>query len=500
MVGKKERIHSGAGLFGPLRNLYLRSSLAQKIRVSYVILLLPVLVLLIVALFSLWRSNRQYGHMIHSAVEASRFSLDFQKDYDYETYLLIVGNKTPEESTLDEMLKEAGQIVNSLEGITDGESNRKRMASVRKYLTNLESYQRHIEENLAEGNRYDDNIRIWENDVQIVTSLIRETFFEYIYYEIRDLQASHDEYQMFFMTMIRILVILFVALVALIILMSYIFPKSITRPIRQLEAVTDQVAKGDLLVRSEVRTDDEVGALSDSLNVMIDKINDLLAQVTTEQIRLRKAEFRLLQSQINPHFLYNTLDAIVWLAEAGQMDEVVRMVGSLSAFFRTSLNQGRDIVTLREELQHVRSYLEIQQTRYQDILQYEIEVPDTLDPCLIPKITIQPLVENALYHGVKNKRGKGRITVSGSREDGVCRITVEDNGIGMSRERLARVQAGIRDKEASGSEVYGLYNVNERIRLNFGDPYGISIDSEEGKGTRVTILLPGNAAARSTDS
>ena len=499
----REKIENGEKknrVVGPVRALYSRSSLAQKIRVSYVILLLPVLILMLVSLFSLWRSNRQYGHMIHSAVAASRFSLDFQKDYDYETYLLIVGNKTIEESTLDEMLKEAGQIVDSLEGITDEEANRKRLASVRKYLTNLESYQRHIEENLSEGNRYDDNIEIWENDVQIVTSLIRETFFEYIYYEIRGLQASHDEYQAFFMTMIRILAILFAVFIVLILLMSYIFPKSITRPIRRLEAVTDQVAKGDLSVRSDVRTADEVGALSDSLNVMIDKINDLLDQVTTEQIRLRKAEFQLLQSQINPHFLYNTLDAIVWLAEAGQMDEVVRMVGSLSAFFRTSLNQGRDIVTLREELQHVRSYLEIQQTRYQDILRYEIEVPECLTACLIPKITIQPLVENALYHGVKNKRGKGLITITGYADGGNCRITVEDDGIGMNRERLRQVQAGIRDKEGTGSEIYGLYNVNERIRLNFGDPYGITIDSEEGKGTSVTILLPGSSGKNGTDS
>ena len=134
------------------------------------------------------------------------------------------------------------------------------------------------------------------------------------------------------------------------------------------------MAKGDLTVRSDVTGGVEAQVLSDSLNTMIDKINELLEQVKTEQIRLRKAEFELLQSQINPHFLYNTLDAIVWLAEAGEQKKVVSMVGSLSDFFRISLNQGQDILDVKEELQHVRSYLEIQQMRYQDILQYELSL------------------------------------------------------------------------------------------------------------------------------
>ena len=230
--------------------------------------------------------------------------------------------------------------------------------------------------------------------------------------------------------------------------------------------------------------------LSDSLNAMIDKINELLDQVTTEQIRLRKAEFELLQAQINPHFLYNTLDTIVWLAEAGDQKRVVSMVGNLSDFFRTSLNQGKDIISIREELAHVRSYLEIQQVRYQDILRYEITVPEDLYEYKIPKITIQPLVENALYHGIKNKRGQGTITVSGKRNENGFVLYVRDNGIGMTQERLKEVRAGIQKLSYTGKEIYGLYNVNERIRLNFGETYGISIESTYGEGTCVSISLP----------
>lgn len=473
-----------------LRKIYHNSTLATKIRYSYLLLLIPIVAFLIFCFCNLWSSNRKYEDMLNSAMVASEFSLDFKKDYDYETYLLIVENKTLDESKLGEMLKEANRIVDGLEELTDSKENRNRLASAKKYLNNLQIYKERIEQNLKDGNKYENNIEIWENDVQIVTALMRETIFQYIYYEIKDIQKARTEYQDFFMQMIRFSIIAFALILILITFLSYYIPLSITHPIRKLSEVTDQVAKGDLTVRSDVRSGAEVSVLNDSLNTMIDKINELLEQVKTEQGRLRKAEFELLQSQINPHFLYNTLDTIVWLAEAGEQKKVVDMVGSLSDFFRTSLNQGKDMVSVKEELQHSRSYLEIQQVRYQDILQYEIQVPEPLFCYLIPKITIQPLVENALYHGIKNKRGIGKIMITGKREKDYFVLIVEDNGAGMSRERLEAVREGMNQKSQTEKDIYALYNVNERIRLNFGQKYGLSIDSVLGEGTTVQVMLP----------
>ena len=361
-----------------VKKLYIESSLATKIRISYFVLLVPVIIFLFISFFNLWNSNRKYEDIIQSAVVASDFSLDFKKDFDYETYLLIVGNKTIEESSLDDLLGEANRVVENLEKLTDSPDNSKRLKSAGKYLKNLERYKTRIEENLAEGNNYETNMQIWENDVQIVTELLRETIFQFIYYEIRDIQQAREEYQLFYMKIVKYLLISFVGIIILIVLLSYFIPQSITRPIRKLSKVTNQVAKGDLTVRAEDTIGSEMRVLSHSFNAMIDKINELLDQVTKEQVRLRKAELELLQAQINPHFLYNTLDTIVWLAEAGDQKKVVSMVGSLSEFFRTSLNQGRDIITIEEELKHVRSYLEIQQVRYQDILEYEIRVPQEL--------------------------------------------------------------------------------------------------------------------------
>lgn len=473
-----------------IKAIYQKSTLAAKIRISYLLVIIPMLVLLIVSVFNLWSSNRKYENMLNSAVAASDFSLDFKKDFDYETYLLIVGNKTVGESGLNGLLRDANQVVEQLENLTDSKVNNERLDSAKKFLGNLEIYKGRIEENIAEGSNYEKNIEIWENDVQIVTGLLRETMLQYIYYEIRDIQQTRSSYQQFDVLLIRFLIIAAVFVTVAVLVMSYYIPQSITRPIRILSEATDQVAKGDLSIHTEVYAGSDVTLLSESFNKMIDKINELLVQVKQEQIHLKNAELELLQSQINPHFLYNTLDTIVWLAEAGDQKKVVSMVGSLSKFFRTSLNQGKDIISIQEELQHVRSYLEIQQVRYQDILEFEIAVPEELFLYRIPKITIQPLVENALYHGIKNKRGLGKIIISGEKKENDFLLYVTDNGIGMKEERLKQIENRIEQKSSEEKEIYGLYNVNERIRLKFGQEYGISIASTYMEGTKVQIKLP----------
>ena len=420
--------------------------LAGQIRVSYLLLLIPVLIFLLVVYYYLWQTNKTYEEMLNSVVQASEFSLDFKKDFDYETYLLIVGNKDPEESAVDTMLSDARRAVTGLENYTNNEENRDRLLSISRYLDNMETYLERIRANLERGDRYEDNMTIWENDIQIVSTLISESFTEYIYYENKQLQTAQEENRRFFLSILRVSAMFFIVLILIILIYSYFMPLSITRPIEE--------------------------------------------QVRREQTRLRKAEFELLQAQINPHFLYNTLDAIVWSAESGNEKQVVSMVGNLSNFFRTSLNRGKDVITVREDLLHVRSYLEIQKVRYEDILEFEIDVPETVTGSPIPKITLQPLVENALYHGIKNRRGGGRISITGEETENAVLLRVSDNGAGMSPERLAEVRRGLTGGAPDEGTIYGLYNVGERIRLHFGEEYGISIDSTEGEGTVVTVRLP----------
>ena len=223
--------------------------------------------------------------------------------------------------------------------------------------------------------------------------------------------------------------------------------------------------------------------MSEHLEEYVDKIKE-------DERKMRHAELRLLQEQINPHFLYNTLDTIVWLVEGNHSDKAVNVVVSLSDFFRIVLSKGREVITIREEEKHIRSYLEIQQVRYRDILDYEIDIEEKLYPYYIQKLTLQPLVENALYHGIKTKRAKGTIRVIG-RLDGDCiRLEVSDDGIGMDVDTLARIRNDITKPCKETEAGFGLANVNERIRMNYGAEYGMKIDSVEGKGTTIVVTIP----------
>nr|WP_253940793.1 histidine kinase [Fundicoccus ignavus] len=210
--------------------------------------------------------------------------------------------------------------------------------------------------------------------------------------------------------------------------------------------------------------------------------------MTEEQELLRKTEFELLQAQINPHFLYNTLDSIIWLAESEQSELVVQMVSSLGAFFRTSLSNGKDVINLETEMKQVESYLEIQKIRYNDVLEYSIELDSSLYSYQIPKLSLQPLVENALYHGIKLKRGKGKIRLSGEIEDEQIVIRVWDNGVGMSQRQLKDLSRNVNSEKRLTQ--LGLMNVQQRLRLYFVQGSGLSFNSVEGEWFEVQVRFP----------
>ncbi|SFF18572.1 two-component system, sensor histidine kinase YesM [Paenibacillus algorifonticola] len=297
---------------------------------------------------------------------------------------------------------------------------------------------------------------------------------------------------------IRQLIIISVLLsIVFAITLHYFITARLTRPIQLLKSKMRLAAGGFLEVKVQPSGHDEIADLGNSFNIMLEKIKRLLKQSIEEQEHLQKAELRTLQAQINPHFLYNTLDSIVWMAEAGRSGQVIQLVQALSRFFRISLNRGRDWIALKDELEHVQSYLIIQQMRYRDILEYELDVPEALKDLPILKMTLQPIVENALYHGIKNKRGKGliRITAYASHDSDVY-LMIEDNGIGMKPERLAELREALRMQhipEETGSEVsggFGLHNVQQRLRLYYGEAYTVIVESEDQLGTKVTIRIP----------
>ena len=211
---------------------------------------------------------------------------------------------------------------------------------------------------------------------------------------------------------------------------------------------------------------------------------------------MRQLDLRLLQEQINPHFLYNTLDTIVWLIEGNKADEAVDMVVTLSDFFRLVLSGGKEFITLREEKQHINSYLEIQKVRYRDILEYDIRIDEELYDYQILKLTLQPLVENAIYHGIKYKRAKGCIHISGEKDGDILRLIVSDNGVGREEEELEQLRREMERPCRETEKGFGLANVNERIHMYFGGEYGLGIESGKMVGTTVTLTIPATKAKR----
>ena len=276
--------------------------------------------------------------------------------------------------------------------------------------------------------------------------------------------------------------------VALALAVAVLLSRAISRPLRQLADTMGAVERGDFSVRSRVRSHSEVGRLSDSFNHMVATISDLMEQQKQAEAQKRQAEWDLLQAQIKPHFLYNTLDSIIWMSHAGHNEEVVEMTRALAQLLRISIDRGSEIVPLRRELDHVESYLTIQKMRYREKLCYELDIePDTL-PCLLPKLVLQPLVENAIYHGIKVKEQGGTVRIASMLDEDKLLLTVEDDGVGMTAEQLA----GILDRKPSGEGTsnIGVRNVNERLRLYFGDDCGLKFFSEPGKGTLVMLVLP----------
>lgn len=279
------------------------------------------------------------------------------------------------------------------------------------------------------------------------------------------------------------IVLLFVA-----ISVSFFISNLATKRIRILSGAMQDVRQGNLETSISLNGNDELSDLAEDFNVMVVDIKKLMHKVYQQQKEERQRELQVLQSQINPHFLYNTLDTLQWKALEHGAHELSDLIVSLSSFFRISLSKGKEFITLEKELEHVKNYLVIQQFRYRDILEYNIDCDTELFKCSLPKILIQPLVENAIYHGIKPKLGNGAIRISVFEEDDILKIVVKDDGVGMNKEKLNQIKNNL-DKHYTGNN-YGLYNVSRRIFLNFGEDYGLDIDSEKNAGTTVTVRLP----------
>ena len=290
----------------------------------------------------------------------------------------------------------------------------------------------------------------------------------------------------------QFLVLMVIACTALAALMVFILSYTITRPINRLAAGMKKVQEGDFSVRLPNKNHrDDIGKLTDSFNFMTDKIEVLIKEVYQEKIAQKNAEMEALQAQINPHFLYNTLDSVNWmLIDKGDFEtsEVIVCLGNLMKY---CLDKHNSMVPLEKEMDYVLSYLYIQKNRLEARLAYEINIDDNVKTWSVPKLIIQPVVENAIIHGSERTRQPVKVTITAQEYEGLLAVTVEDDGMGMEPEELKCLQRALEDKDGTGSSI-GLRNVERRIRLHYGEEYRLFIDSVKGKGTRVVMRVPRN--------
>ena len=287
-----------------------------------------------------------------------------------------------------------------------------------------------------------------------------------------------------------IYVLVAIGLMAVALFFSRFVAKSITLPIQRLCDSMERVQEGDFSVSDiVVDSENEIGSLTKSFNVMTQRIHELMAQNIREQEAKRKSELKALQSQINPHFLYNTLDSIIWMAEGKKNEEVVLMTASLARLLRQSISNEDELVSIGQEIEYARGYLTIQKMRYKDKLEFWIEVEPSILNIRLIKLVLQPVIENAIYHGLKYKESRGLLLVKGFMKNGNAVLQVIDDGVCMDQETLDHIYE--RHKVDYHSNGVGIYNVQKRLQLYYGNEYGIVYESKPGEGTTATITIPG---------
>ena len=469
----------------------------KKILTLAAVVTLPFILLVMYLLASMASYSNTYSEIVSNMTVANNYNLNFKEEMDESLYKLVVGYVTLDNIESDKSLKNPYVLIEELRSeftrltaITTESESKLWLESLLRNINALEKRVDDIVDSIDAGGRYSENIEMLDNNIYILTELIQDDIQYYIYYQTRYMEKVTDTLQKQIGRFMVVCSILIAVLIAVVAVSAVMIVSGILQPIRQLNSVTEKIAQGDFNARAQVNSDDEVAELAVSFNKMAGNMQSLIDKVKEDEGKMRKADLRLLQEQIQPHFLYNTLDTIVWLIESNEPDEAVTMVVTLSDFFREILSKGKEFISIKEEEKHISSYLQIQEMRYRDILEYDIQLDQVIYKYQILKLTLQPVVENALYHGIKYKRAKGCIHIHGEKEGDIIRLTVRDDGVGMDEEELAQLRQQIEKPCQETEKGFGLANVNERIHMYFGYEYGMKIESEKGKGTTVEIVIP----------
>lgn len=479
-------------------------SLSRSLTSISIAAIVPMFILSSYLLWALSSAINAYSGINNNISYANKYVMDFKERIDYTMYLAVIGNKSINEIETGKTTVNGIITVNPYSYIQELESacnklslnatvpgNTNEVKRVKNTLNSLGKSIFNLENSIKKGGLYEKNMDTLDRDIYVLTSLVQSGLQNYIYTEttnFENVKAGLDKRNRMMVTTCLITLLIVIIISAFLTTRAV---KSVTIPVRKLCAQTSKVAKGDFTANTKVESVGEIALLTRNFNNMTQEIGQLVEDIKRNKENIHLIEMKLLQAQINPHFLYNTLDTIVWLAEEKKTKEVVSIVTYLSDFFHTTLSKGKDFITIQEEELHVSSYMKIQKFRYQDVMDYEIHIDKELYPYIIPKLMLQPLAENALLHGVRNKRGGGHIYITGTKDNDRIIFQVKDDGRGMKPEELEKLKQGIENNklETTDNSGFGIVNVNQRIQNYYGNEFGISFESEFGKGTTVTIII-----------
>ena len=464
--------------------LWSKDSLRARMRnaqtVLVVLMLVPALIAIVLMMVYAWNYHSVIEHM----ADISSLRPIIQEELHTEIMDVVSGRKRFSEGKAFETLDKARHALDEL--IESDAASRIELEVSRRILGTLHSYV----ETLGEGGPVDAQMRL-NDEINNVAMLFLEMLQEAVNAEINSAATASAQTQLVVRTTLALEIGLLIVALLFAGLTQNSLSNAIRKPLTSLEDFAGRIAGGELSVRAKDTEVTELRSLTHSLNAMAFKLEKLMEENRREQENLKKSELRALQAQITPHFLYNTLDAIIWLAEAGQTQQVIEITNALSDFFRISLNNGKDWVTIGEEWEHLEGYLTIQKVRYRDILHYELSIEEPLKHQQMLKLLIQPLVENAIYHGIKNRRGGGTIRVAAKCVDNRLHVAVSDNGVGMTGAQLIQVREALAAPESAEAENgYGLYSVDKRIKLYYNQDTGLHIESSPNEGTQVSFAVP----------
>ena len=482
---KKEKGRFGSGIFD---HFFGDMSIRRRILYSYIVILTMMLVIAIFILSTLSMLTTRYDTLIATVNDASTLTQIVQQDISNEIWEIVAGKKDFDQGRQYQIMHNINQRINALYQ-TSSATNREQLEHAERAMETLHAYVEQLGEQIKNKAPVDDNMDVLR-EIRMVSELVHEQMQVFMMGEIKEVNEINAAIQDTLHVMIIIELVVFFGGTIFAIGMLFSVSRQITKPIEELETFTAKMASGELNARAQMPQVKEFNRLTADLNQMAQKIKALIQDITKEQQKQKKSELRALQAQITPHFLYNTLDTIIWLAEAEQMQDVIAITSSFSAFFRISLSKGKDWIPIRQEIEHIRSYLLIQQIRYRDILTYEIHIEEGMNEKPILKLLLQPLVENALYHGIKNRRRLGHITIKGWQQDNAYCFMVKDDGKGMSDDRLNKLREILKSDKRSSDFGYGLLNVSRRLQLYYGHEAHLAIQSNEADGTTVVFAIP----------